>query len=453
MPAAELVPGPLAAACGQVRAAGPGDEVAGVQPSWVACPGSVDEISAVLRAAAGLNLAVVPRGTGTKLAWGLPPRRCDLVVDMLAMNQVLEHEAGDLVVRVQAGIQLSELAQVLAAAGQQLSLDPPGLSPYQPETSPHQPSGGNGAGDHDGGLGTVGGVLATGLAGPRRLRYGTPRDLAIGITVVRADGVVAHSGGKVVKNVAGYDLGKLFAGSYGTLGIIAEAAFRLHPVPAAMAWVSAEGASAATARDLIAAAADSPLAPSAAEIARPARGGPVHAAVLIEGDRHGVAERAAQLAGLLGPGAQVSAEPPAWWGRGGVAPAGGTLIRLAFWAGQLAEVLDALDRAAAAADLEPEVGGAAAAGVLHVRLAAAAGGASVAQFVGALRATPPLGGTVPDTDQPPARGSVTVLQAPPPVRAALDMWGPVPSVELMRAVKDQFDPGHRMAPGRFAGGI
>jgi glycolate oxidase FAD binding subunit len=427
MPAAELVPGPLAAACSQVRVAGPDDEVAGVRPSWVAPPASVAEMSAVLRAAAGLNLAVVPRGTGTKLDWGLPPRRCDLVVDTLRLNQVLEHEAGDLVVRVQAGVQLSELARVLGAAGQQLSLDLPG--------------------------GTVGGVLATGLAGPRRLRYGTPRDLAIGITVVRADGVVAHSGGKVVKNVAGYDLGKLFAGSYGTLGIIAEAAFRLHPVPAAMAWVSAEGASAAAAGDIIATAADSPLAPSAAEISRAARGGPVHASVLIEGDTEGVAERAAQLAGLLGPGAQVSAQPPAWWGRSGVPPDGGTLIRLAFWAGQLAEVLGVVDRAAAAAGLEPEVGGAAAAGVLHARLPAGASAAGVAQFASALRAAPPLGGTVPDTGGPPARGGVIVLQAPPRVRATADMWGPVPSAELMRALKDQFDPGHRMAPGRFAGGI
>ena len=82
-------------------------------------------------------------------------------------------------------------------------------------------------------------MLATGLAGPRRLRFGTPRDLTIGITMVRADGQIAHSGGKVVKNVAGYDLGKLLAGSYGTLGVIAEAAFRLHPVPAAAAWVTA----------------------------------------------------------------------------------------------------------------------------------------------------------------------------------------------------------------------
>src|ERR1700755_3455761 len=139
MPAADLVPGPLAEAGGQVRAAGPGDEVAGVQPSWVASPRSVAEISAVLRAANALKLAVVPRGTGTQLAGGLPPQRCDLVVDLLAMDQVLEHEAGDLVVRVQAGVQLSELARVLGEAGQQLSLDPPG-----------EP-------------GTVGGVLATGL--------------------------------------------------------------------------------------------------------------------------------------------------------------------------------------------------------------------------------------------------------------------------------------------------
>jgi glycolate oxidase FAD binding subunit len=443
---AEPVPGPLTEACAQVRAAGPGDAVGGVQPTWVASPASVDEISAVLRVADRLNLAVVPRGTGTKLAWGMPPRHCDLVVDMLRLDRVLEHEAGDLVVRVQAGVRISELARVLGAAGQQLSLDLPG-------GGNGRAGAGHGAGA--GGQGTVGGVLATGLAGPRRLRYGTPRDLAIGITVVRADGVVAHSGGKVVKNVAGYDLGKLFAGSYGTLGIIAEAAFRLHPVPAAAAWVSAEGASAAAAQDIIAAAADSPLAPSAAEIDRPARGGPVHAAVLIEGDPEGVTERSTQLAALLGAGAQVSAQPPAWWGRSGAPRADGTLIKVAFWAGELAGVLAAVDRAAVAAGLEPGVGGAAAAGVLHAHLPAGAEPASVAQFVAALRAAPPLGGAVgnPDGDGPPARGSVIVLQAPPPVRAVLDMWGPVPSAGLMRAVKDQFDPGHRMAPGRFAGGI
>ena len=197
--AAESVPGPLAAACGQVSAASSGDAVAGVQPSYVAWPASVAEASAVMTAASGLGLAVLPRGTGTRLAWGAPPRRCDLVVDTSRLDQVLEHEAGDLVTRVQAGVRIDELARVLGRAGQQLSLD-----------LPEAPGGA--------GRGTVGGVLATGVAGPRRLRYGTPRDLGIGITVVLADGTVAHSGGKVVKNVAGYDIGKLFAGSYGTLG-------------------------------------------------------------------------------------------------------------------------------------------------------------------------------------------------------------------------------------------
>ena len=134
------------------------------------------------------------------------------------MDQVLEHAAGDLVVAVQAGIRLDELAKVLATAGQRLAIDSPASA--------------------GGSSGTVGGLIATGAAGPLRYRYGSPRDLMIGITVVRADGTVAKSGGKVVKNVAGYDIGKLFAGSLGTLGLITEATFRLHPLPEAAAWIT-----------------------------------------------------------------------------------------------------------------------------------------------------------------------------------------------------------------------
>jgi len=447
---ASQVPAALAEACAAVSPATGADAVAGVVPSWVARPASTLELSAVLRAAAGLNLASVPRGTGTKLAWGRPPDRCDLVVDMLGLDQVLEHEAGDLVARVQAGIRISELAAVLGRAGQELALD-----------VPSQAAGGDGA-DGDGadrdGRGTVGGVLATGLAGPRRLRFGTPRDLTIGITMVRADGQIAHSGGKVVKNVAGYDLGKLLAGSYGTLGVIAEAAFRLHPVPAAAAWVTAtaDGPAngAAAAQRLMAAAADSPLAPSAAELDRPARGAPVRAAVLLEGDPDGVTERAGQLRGLLaaagGADVAVSDAPPPWWGQAGVASPDQTLIRIAFWAGELAEVARAVDNAAAAAGLDPALGGSAAAGVLHARLPASAEPAAVAGFVGALRTARPLAGT---GEAPPARGSAVVLHAPPAVLAAVDVWGPVPSAPLMRAVKDQFDPARRLSPGRFAAGI
>jgi glycolate oxidase FAD binding subunit len=445
---ADLVPGTLARACAEVREAGPDDAVAGVTPRFVARPGDVAEAAAVLRAAADEGLAAVPRGAGTRLAWGPSPARCDLVIDTRGLDRVLEHAAGDLVVRVQAGVGMGRLAGVLAAAGQRLALDPP---------APATPNG----------SGTVGGVLACGVAGPLRLRYGTPRDLAIGITVVRADGTVASSGGKVVKNVAGYDLGKLFAGSYGTLGLIVEAAFRLHPLPGATAFVTLDAADAAGAHAAVAAAASSPLAPSAAEIDRSARQAPTRVGILLEGDPDGVAERSARMTGLLGgAGAtSVSPEPPDWWGRGAAAAPDGTVVRIAFWAAALAEVLDAIDAAAAAAGLDPVVSGSAAAGVIYAAVDEHAEPAAVSRFVTGLRAA--LAGSVPSSlapatapspapaaaDGPPSRASAVVLHAPAEVRAAVDLWGPAPALGLMRAVKDQFDPEHRMAPGRFAGGI
>ena len=440
---AHAVPGVLARACSEVRCAGPDDAVAGVAPRYVARPADLAEASAVMAAAAAEGLAVVPRGAGTRLAWGGPPARCDLVIDTGRMNRVLEHAAGDQVVRVQAGVGLDQLAAVLAGAGQRLALDPPTLAR-------------NGSG-----AGTAGGVLATGAAGPLRLRYGAPRDLAIGITVVRADGTVASSGGKVVKNVAGYDLGKLYAGSYGTLGLIVEAAFRLHPLPGAVSFVTLDCADVAAAHAAIAAAADSPLAPSAAEIDRPSRRAPVRAGVLLEGDPDGVAERAARMTGLLG-GSRTSA-PPDWWGRGAAAAADGTVIRIAFWAAALTGVLRAVDTAASTAGLDPAVSGSAAAGVIYAAVDERAAPAAVSEFVLSLRAAvngeaaagpaSPASGPTFTAAGSPSRASVVVLHAPSDVRDAVDLWGPVPSLGLMRAVKDQFDPDHRMAPGRFAGGI
>jgi glycolate oxidase FAD binding subunit len=139
----------------------------------------------------------------------------DVVLSTARLNRVLEHEPGDLTAIVEAGIRLSELQQALAPHGQMLALDPPGDP-------------------------TIGACLAGGLSGPRSHRYGAMRDLVIGVTVVLADGTVASSGGKVVKNVAGYDLGKLFAGSRGRLGLIARVALRLHTKAAAEATVVAE---------------------------------------------------------------------------------------------------------------------------------------------------------------------------------------------------------------------
>ena len=357
------------------------------------------------------------------------------------MDQVVEHEAGDLVARVQAGATIGQLAVAFASAGQQLALDVPAEA-------------------------TVGGVVATGTAGPRRFRYGAPRDLLIGITVVRADGVVAHAGGKVVKNVAGYDLGKLFAGSQGTLGVITEAAFRLHPLPAAVAWVTAEfgPAERAGAVTAVAAAAGSPLVPSAVELDWP--GGsqrPLRVGVLLEGTGPGVAERAKQMSELLAaPGGAVSVAEtaPARWGvlpssvpgRGGLggirvsSPRASTVVRVSFWVSSLGPVLDAVTAAGADAGVRPAVSGPAGAGALYACLDPGTSDEDAVRFVSALqeRVTGALESGGP-------RGGVTVLTAPRAVLAA-SQDRTVPGLALMRAVKDQFDPDHRMFPDRFGGG-
>jgi len=189
----------------------------------------------------------------------------DLRLDGLA--RVLEHEAGDLTCTVEAGIRLSTLAAVLARAGQRLSLDPPGDP-------------------------TIGACLAAALSGPRRHRFGTPRDLVLGVTLVLADGTVASSGGKVVKNVAGYDLGKLVCGSHGTLALIARVSLRLHPLPAAARTVVVETRDPAGA---VAAIRGSQVVPSALDVLLPGR-----VAALFEGGEAAVAAQVATTLALVG---------------------------------------------------------------------------------------------------------------------------------------------------------
>ena len=411
----------VGAACGETRegieadAVGFGGGPDPIVPAFVASPSSTDEAAAVMRAAAEHELAVVVRGAGGRLGWGVPPSRCDLLVDMSLMSSVVEHSSGDLVARLQAGARMGDVAAALGRDGQELALDVPDRA-------------------------TVGGVVASGLAGPRRLRYGTPRDLLIGITIVRADGTMARSGGKVVKNVAGYDLGKLLAGSAGTLALITEATFRLYPLPAARAYVTAEYVSAGIACDAVAAAANSALVASAVELSRPEPGGPIRIGVLLEGSSEGVAARAMRMADLLGP-AETSPERPAWW-QGAPESEDGTLIRVSCWVSALPTVLAAIDTATLDAGVPATVAGPAGAGVLYLRLDPDVAAGTAAGLVQGLRAA--LSGP---------RGGVVVLAAPGAVREALatcgGMAGAIPGLALMRAVKDQFDPGHRMAPGRF----
>jgi glycolate oxidase FAD binding subunit len=410
----------LASACSEVTDAGPADAVAGVAPALVARPSSTAETGEVLRAAAGHGLTVVPRGRGTKMAWGRPPERVDLVVDLSRMSAVLDHAAGDLIVDTQAGALLADVQQTVGSAGQRLALDEP-----VPGSS-------------------IGGMLATNLSGPRRVAVGTARDLLIGCTLVRADGVVAKAGGRVVKNVAGYDLGKLVIGSFGTLAVITEAVFRLHPVPPARRFVTVPFGTAEDAARLVQSVVHAQVVPAAVEVEWRVDGAGT-VGVLLAGTPAGVDSRTAATLSLLGSGAQAAEEPPAGWGvlpwRDDAAlPEIGLKLTCAL--SGLAPVLDATRRAAADAGLPVTLRGSGGAGVLYGALPADAPVDAVAAVVARARAACTEHG-----------GSLVVLEAPAAVQAAVDTWGPVPAIDLMRRVKDQFDPERRLAPGRFVGGI
>lgn len=402
---------------GEVREATDADRVDGVAASAVVRPTTVEAVSAVLREAAAAGLVTVPRGGGTALDWGAPPERVDLLLDTAGLDAVVEHEAGDLVVVAQAGLPLSRLAEMLAGAGQELVAEVPR----------ERVEAGS----------TVGGALATAPSGPRRLQRGGLRDLVLGATVVRADGVVAASGGKVVKNVAGYDLAKLVTGAYGTLGVVVRAAFRLHPVPAERGFVAMTGGLrdvATAARAVVA----SQLAPAAVEVDKPGGADEATCVVLLEGVASAVTARQAEAWTLLGDGAP-SQEPP-WWGRLPAAD-GDVLLKVTATLPGVATVLEAARSAEQAHGVPVSVRGSAG-GVLYAAVPAS-DAAAVAAVVRDLRRASPA----------PGNGAVTVLRAPRAVREAVDAWGPVPGLDLMRRVKAQFDPGRLLSPGRFVGGI
>jgi glycolate oxidase FAD binding subunit len=398
----------LAAARGAAGPAGDTETVAGVPARYVAAPATTAEAAAVVRAAVAYDLTVVVRGSGTKLDWGYPPRRLDLLLDTRRLAGVVEHVAGDMVVVVRAGTTLEALRDKLSGANQQLALDRP------------LPGA------------TVGGTVATGTSGPRRMLYGAPRDLLIGVTVVRPDGAVARAGGKVVKNVAGYDLGKLVAGSYGTLGLVTECVFRLHPVPPAAAYVTRRAGGPDEAGRLVAAVRAAQVVSSAVEVdAVPGEG--VAVTVLLEGVPDGVAHRAAAVAALLGGDVSTVDTPPDGWGTYPWRP-GDIGLKLTGALSGVPSVLAAARRLA--------VRGSAGTGVLYAGLPGTTPPEAVTRTVAELRAATAA-----------ADGHCVVLTAPAAVRERVDLWGPVDGLDLMRRVKERFDPDARFAPGRFAGGI
>ncbi|WP_127782430.1 FAD-binding oxidoreductase [Rhodococcus sp. X156] len=367
-------------------------------------PADTDEVAAVLRAAGQAHATVLPVGGASTVDWLSGPP-VDVHLELGRMDAVLEHAAGDLVVHVQAGARLTDLQAALAPHGQRLAV-----------SSPLPTS-------------TIGGLVAADLSGPERYQHGTVRDLMLGTTTVAGDATVARSGGKVVKNVAGYDLGKLYTGSRGTLGVLTDAWFRLRPLPEAVCWVSTPAPGSIAAAAALAAVRGSQVSPTALQLHRDPDGATT-VAVQLEGVAAGLAARAETVAQLLGVRSVVADTPPPGWG---ALPDGEVLLKLAHPPTALPAVLDAL----AAPGLAHQVRGSVGVGVLKVGCT----GADAPVLLDAARASCTA-----------VEGSALVLRAP--AGHQLDVWGPLEPalLRLMHRVKNELDPSHTLAPGRGPGG-
>jgi glycolate oxidase FAD binding subunit len=414
--------------------------LAGQVPRAAVLPRDAAGVAAALRFAAQAGLAVVPWGHGSYQSIGSLPLRYDLALDLSGLDRLIAHEPADMTVTAQAGIRFAEVQSRLAAHGQFLPLDPP-----LAEAS------------------TLGGVLATRGCGPLRCRYGTARDLVLGLRIAQPDGTVTKAGASVVKNATGYDVTKLHLGAHGTLGVILEATLRVYPRPEVEQgwWIGTrDGGDGKVLQEVANRILVSSLVPDRVEYGDPlaARtwgapgGGPV-LLVSLGGIRESVAGRAADLRRIVeAHGARLAdagVSPPPWahlsefpWSVRGSAEGSA-------WAIWRAGVLPAESIAALAAVREAvaplaEMGAAAtmAHGALRGVLRATSTG-NLVQALGAARAALATRG-----------GYLVVLDAPASLRRAIDPWGASPGgLEVMRRLKHAFDPGGVLNPGRFVGGI
>jgi glycolate oxidase FAD binding subunit len=374
-------------------------------------PETYRQAAAGLAAAAAQRQAVRIHGAGTKFEWGAIGAEPDVELHTTRLNEIVEHNVGDLTAILQAGVPLARAQEKFAQEGQVLSLDPP-LGPGSARDA------------------TVGGVVATGDSGPLRHRYGAARDLVVGMTVALSDGTIAKSGGKVIKNVAGYDIAKLFSGAFGTLGAILEVSVRLHPAPSASA--TAVGASANPA--VVAAGAQQlTLAPLELEMLDVAwRGDCGEVLARLAGaeavrriDRVAAIMREAGLDPV-----DISADDEVWERqRAAQRSEAAAILRIAARPSYLVEVLRATE---------------ASGGVLVGRAALGLSWIEVdPEAVAPLR-------------QRLGASTVSVLlDVPAGARQALEPWNAPegPALELMRRIKMRFDPARACNPGVFVGGI
>ena len=405
----------------------------GLSPRWIVRPASIDQLSRVLALACDGRLAVIPRGAGSSLELGNPPARVDVVLDLAGLDKVIEYNPDDLTITVQAGMTAGALGAVLAPHRQWLTLDPPGVATR-----------------------TIGGIAATNASGPLRARYGASRDLLLGVRFVQADGVVTWGGSKVVKSVSGYDVPKLMVGALGTLGVLAEMTLRLHPLPETeRSWLIVFD-SARAAQALVERIVDSALQPSRLEIFNDsvlrlatAESGGVGVVVSIGSVAEAVREQGERLTEVArSSGRRIVPLPDGFWSKPDAAmapPPGSAVLQVAALSDRLAGTIGAIEDAFRIASPAAEVrlSGCAALGTLRVVVS----GARVAETAAV---TSRMRALVDEVG-----GSVVVARGPAELRRAVDAWGPVEpgAFALMRALRDEFDAGRVLNPGRYVGGL
>ncbi|MEX0785973.1 MAG: FAD-binding oxidoreductase [Dehalococcoidia bacterium] len=381
--------------------------VDGMLPEFVATPASVDELASVLAAAGDHGAAVVPWGGGRHMGLGNAPARYDVALRTGKLDRVIEHEPADLTITVEAGTTMGALQELLREHGQFLPIDAPTDA-------------------------TVGGVLASGVSGPSRHAYGLPRDWLLGCRVAQAGGVMVHGGGRVVKNVAGYDLPKLFVGSLGTLGVIVEATFKVSPLPPAQETLVVHAASVEAAASLVFAADERSLSLRAAALR--AQGADMQAVFWLAGPPSAV-DRTSRELHELATGAVERLEGRAsepWWSSLVDVPTSGLELRASLPPSAVAGFI---------AGWEGEVVAYPTTGLVLVRLEATATEELAGQVARARALAEASGGTL------------VVASAPAELKKRLDVWGESEGLPLMRRLKQQFDSNNTLNPGRFVGGL
>jgi glycolate oxidase FAD binding subunit len=393
------------------------DGVDGILPHVVVLPQSPGEVAAALRWADAHRLSVVMRGGGSKLDWGAAPAAFDVLLDLSRLNRILQHQSGDLTVTVEAGARLDAVNAQLRQRGQWLALDPAFADA------------------------TIGGLLATNDSGPSRHRFGTPRDLVIGIQVATVDGQLAKAGGQVVKNVAGYDLSKIMSGSFGSLAAIVSATFKLSPITAASRTIVASGVEGETLARIAETMAASQLEPSAFEL--DVRSSPD------EPPRIGCAMRFMSFPAVVeaeadNASARLAAVHPAFqsihgdqerdfWSsylrRPWQGP--GIVVRASWLPARVGDMLSRLRTLAAGVTLEMTGRVAVGAGLFRIDGSPAAQAEVVARMRGS-----------------DLFGNVVVLRAPAALKSREWVWGPALANPIAAALKRELDPQGILGAGR-----